>query len=430
MVSPTPEQPASISQDSALALPAISRSVVYAGSFDPFTLGHRDIAMQAARLFDRVIVAIGVNPSKTSMFTEEERCLLIKAELAGIEGNFEVESFRGLVAHYADQKNALGLVRGVRNITDFAQEIQLATTNREQSRGDALATTLLPPRSRYEFVSSSAAKQLLTLEGDLNNYVSPLVETAMRLKTRGEDVVAYLKADGDTPLPTSVATDIVFARWMKVARELDIPHTVARPLGEDIVAKYSQPGRHYHNIEHIAEGLLNIDTFQHKLTGPTVFTLAWLFHDYEYNPQALHGDNERASAQALHSALAGTSVSEGVVAEAARLIALTIDHNSTDGADTADAYFIDTDLAILGSSTARYQRYTRDVRQEYEHYEDCIYYVGRSGFLQRMLSPKPFTDDAPKVFNTALFEKLYGERAKANLYSELQRVTLLQASLE
>jgi dephospho-CoA kinase/pantetheine-phosphate adenylyltransferase len=387
-------------------------TVVYAGTFDPFTKGHLDVAAQAGRMFGKVIIAIGVNPSKTCMFTPEERKLLIERELEGVYGNFEVESFRGLLAHYAHKKQATALVRGVRNITDFASEIQLASVNREQSGRTELSTLFCPPRREFEFVSSSATKELLRNQGDVRNYVSPRVEVAMRMKSRGGDVQSFL-TDGDaTALPVEVAREIVLGRWMRVAGELGIAEDRAIEVGRRLVDAYEAPGRHYHNLEHIAEGLLSIDGFVEHLDDSEAFILAWLFHDFVYDPRSsIKGDNEMRSKEALESCLKDTPISSSVVERAGRLIERTIDHTTVDG-DSDGAYFIDNDLWILGASPARYLRYTRQIRVEYGHYDAVGWAAGRVAFLESMAS-------RPRIFKTARFQEMYGHRVAANVEAEI-----------
>jgi pantetheine-phosphate adenylyltransferase len=397
------------------SLPPPDTTVVYAGTFDPFTKGHLDVAVQAGRMFGRVIIAIGVNPSKTCMFTPEERKLLIERELTGVPGNFEVETFRGLLAHYAQTKQATALIRGVRNITDFASEIQLASVNREQSGRTELSTLFCPPRREFEFVSSSAAKELLRNDGDVMNYVSPHVEVAMRMKKRGDNVMSFLSQGDSVALPIDVAREIVLGRWMRLARSLGMAESYAVGVGNSILAAYQEPHRHYHNLEHIAEGLLAMDGFAKHIQDKNAFALGWMFHDVVYDPAStVKGENERNSVAALEGFLRDASIPWDLVQRARRLIELTIDHETSQG-DNDGGYFIDNDLWILGAPQKRYLRYSEQVRAEYSAYDDVTWAARRIKFLESMAVK-------PRVFSTERFQYLFGDQIASNSQAEIARL--------
>ena len=154
-----------------------SRLAVYAGSFDPLTLGHIDVIERARLLFDRVMVAVGAHPKKKPLFSAEERVELIKACVAHLDG-VEVSSFTGLTVDYCQELGAVAMVRGLRASTDFDSEFQLGLAN--QDLNPNLQTVFLLPDLRHQFISSSLVRELALFGGDADRYVKPVVAEALR----------------------------------------------------------------------------------------------------------------------------------------------------------------------------------------------------------------------------------------------------------
>ena len=148
---------------------------IYPGSFDPITLGHLDILSRAARCFDKVYMCVMVNcDKKQPMFTQEKRLELIRKSIAHIP-NAEAELFSGLLADYARQKHAHIIIKGVRNMTDFDSEMQMARINPE------LETLLLPARAEFEHFSSTMAREMIRYHQPLEKYVpAPVAEELMK----------------------------------------------------------------------------------------------------------------------------------------------------------------------------------------------------------------------------------------------------------
>ena len=155
------------------------RSVVYPGSFDPLTNGHLDVIRRAARLFDRVIVAVAHNESKQPLFSVEERCEFIRADVAGLP-SVEVDSFNGLLVDYVLRRGASAVVRGLRAVSDFEFEFQLALMNRKLN--EQVETLFMTPKDTYTFVSSRLVKEVARLGGDVGLFVPPNVQEALRQK--------------------------------------------------------------------------------------------------------------------------------------------------------------------------------------------------------------------------------------------------------
>lgn len=158
------------------------RVAVYPGSFDPVTMGHLDIIERAARQFDVLIVAVLINRSKQPLFTIEERMELIRQVTSHLP-NVEVDSFQDLTANYVRIRNAQAIVRGVRSVTDFEYELQIASTNHKLNP-DA-ETVFMMTNPKYSYLSSSIVKEIAAYEGDVKDLVPPEVEKAIRLKYKG-----------------------------------------------------------------------------------------------------------------------------------------------------------------------------------------------------------------------------------------------------
>ncbi len=152
---------------------------VYAGSFDPATLGHLDLIERAAALFDNVIVAIGVHPTKHPLFSADERKSLI-VSIASHIPNVVVDSFDGLLIEYCASKNASVIVRGLRVTTDFEYELQIAHANADLR--PQIDTIFLPTRTKHGFVSASLVREIASHGGDVSRYAPQVVCDALATK--------------------------------------------------------------------------------------------------------------------------------------------------------------------------------------------------------------------------------------------------------
>ena len=152
---------------------------IYPGSFDPITYGHIDIIERAAKIADKLVVAVLNNKDKKSLFTVEERLEMIKESVKDYD-NIEVESFEGLLVDYAKKKNAKIVIRGLRAVTDFEYELQMAQTNRELYH--ELDTIFLLTNLKYSYLSSSAVKQVASYGGDVSKFVTEFVADKLRRK--------------------------------------------------------------------------------------------------------------------------------------------------------------------------------------------------------------------------------------------------------
>jgi pantetheine-phosphate adenylyltransferase len=157
------------------------RTAIYPGSFDPLTNGHLDLILRAAKLFDRVIVAVAQNESKKGLFSLKERVKLVQQAIAHLP-KVEVDSFDGLLVDYVDRREGQAIIRGLRAVSDFEFEFQLALMNRKLN--ERVETIFMMPKETYTFLSSRIVKEIARLGGDVKSFVPEHVQTALAKKLR------------------------------------------------------------------------------------------------------------------------------------------------------------------------------------------------------------------------------------------------------
>lgn len=153
------------------------RTALYPGTFDPITLGHLDVLHRASLIFDRVIIGVAPNTKKLPILSLKERTRLIEENLVNLE-NIEIQSFDGLVVDFAKQVGAVALIRGLRAVSDFEYELQMAQMNRNLD--ESIETLFLMPNEAYTFVSSTLIKQVAAYGGDISKFVPSNVFEALR----------------------------------------------------------------------------------------------------------------------------------------------------------------------------------------------------------------------------------------------------------
>lgn len=157
------------------------RTAVYPGTFDPITNGHSDLVRRAASVFDWVVVAIAANPSKTPLLSLDRRVDLAKQVLADVP-NVEVMGYTGLTVEFAKQHNLAVIVRGLRAVSDFEFEFQLANMTRHLSR--EIETVFLTPQEQFTFISSTLVREVALLGGSVKEFVHPIVEAELQRHRR------------------------------------------------------------------------------------------------------------------------------------------------------------------------------------------------------------------------------------------------------
>jgi pantetheine-phosphate adenylyltransferase len=161
------------------------RTVIYPGSFDPLTNGHLDVVQRAAKLFDKVIVAVAQNDTKQGLFSLEERVVLVKEAIAHIP-NTEADMFEGLLVNYVEKREGQAVVRGLRAVSDFEFEFQLALMNRKLNA--RIETIFMMPKETYTFLSSRMVKEIARLGGDISSFVPPHVQKALHERLNRKEV--------------------------------------------------------------------------------------------------------------------------------------------------------------------------------------------------------------------------------------------------
>ena len=162
------------------------RIAIYPGSFDPLHNGHVDLIQRGSRLFDRIVVAILLNVEKAPLFSVDERVDIVRAVFREYP-NVEVDTFDGLLVEYARRKRASAIVRGLRAVSDFEYEMQMALMNRNLN--PAVETVFMMPSETYTYVSSRIVKEVVALGGTVTNLVPPIVESRLREKRHGRQTL-------------------------------------------------------------------------------------------------------------------------------------------------------------------------------------------------------------------------------------------------
>jgi pantetheine-phosphate adenylyltransferase len=157
-------------------------TAVFPGSFDPFTNGHADIVERSLEIFDRIIIAILHNPSKNHLFSEDERVSLISKQFARYRGRVSVVSFSGLLVEFVESTQSRVVIRGLRAVSDYDYEAQMALVNRRLS--PRIETLFLTAREEHSYISSTVVKQVALLGGDVSDMVPPVIATALSRKYR------------------------------------------------------------------------------------------------------------------------------------------------------------------------------------------------------------------------------------------------------
>jgi pantetheine-phosphate adenylyltransferase len=159
---------------------------IYPGSFDPITNGHLDVIERGSKLFDRLIVSILHNEAKAPLFTVQERAEMLRESVRPF-GNVEIDSFQGLLADYALSKNARVILRGIRAVSDYEYELQMALMNRRLQ--PQVETVFLLAGEAFSFISSRLVKEVISLGGNITGLVPPLVEQRLRERLRASEAI-------------------------------------------------------------------------------------------------------------------------------------------------------------------------------------------------------------------------------------------------
>ena len=357
------------------------RTAIYAGAFDPPTLGHVWMIEQAARLFDAVTVAIGINPDKRALFSLADRRQMLAAVTDGLL-NVRVATFEHqYLIHYAAAVGADTIVRGIRNGDDYEYERAMRHIN-----GDLDATIptvfLMPPRAIAE-VSSSVVKNLVGPRGwepTVSRYVpTPVLQRLLELR--------------HTPWQTLVSLG---------AADTDVNR---RAFWDELWAGYFDGSRHYHDWRHVCAMANGLGDVRDQLTDPAAVELAVWYHDVVYDPRAT--DNEERSAAAAERTLSRLGLPSPFVATVVQLVMAT-KHDGRPPASPDAAHLIDLDLSVLGSPPTDFDSYEAGIRAEYAHVPPADYAAGRTAVLRSF-------HDRPSVFASPAARERFEAIARRNI---------------
>lgn len=364
------------------------RTAVYAGSFDPPTKGHEWIIHNGAGIFDRLIVAIAVNPDKNYTFSSEERWDMLR-DICSPFPNVQVMSMgNSLSAHFARRVEARYFLRGLRNEGDFRFEIDLRDENNKKNPDLESVLLYTPPDLRR--VSSSFVKGY-TKSDDWENAVKEHLPEKIYPK--------FVEKYG-----TIEKIKRLKERWLKLCYALGAIGDI-NDIFEEIIARYSESHRHYHGLDHILDCLEKLDQVRHFANRPLVLEMAIWTHDIVYDARP-NANNEERSADLSNKLLTKLHLDPIFIAEVRERIMPTKHTYIPTGRD--DCLIVDIDLASLALPPEEFDEMSEKIRQEYNIPVD-IFRIGRAEFFKKLLESRP------SIYLTEYFKTRYEVQAQENL---------------
>ena len=357
------------------------RKAVYAGSFDPLTKGHSWMIENGSKLFDELVVAIGINPDKKYTFSLDERVDMLR-RLVRKFPNVEAQTFENqFLAHYTSSVGAQYILRGIRTEGDYEYERGMRHINSDlDSR--IVTNFWMPPREISE-ISSSLVKGLVGPKGweeIVENYIPREVYNQFLLKFRGLEI-----------------------RWKQLWKRIGTNGS-GKDNYEEIARLYGETHRYYHNFVHIAHSLNELNEASRFIENPNEVETAIWYHDAIYDIKAKN--NEEKSAELAEKILTKARIKKQFIKSVTEKI-LATKHDMTPK-DKDTQYLIDIDLAILGKPTEEFEEYERDIRSEYSFVPEYQFKQKRKEILQNFLCRN-------SVYSTDFFKQKYESQARKNL---------------
>lgn len=360
------------------------RIAIYSGSFDIVTEGHLWMIKKGLALFDQLIVGIGTNPDKQTLFDFKTRKQLLKTVCAGLSDNLIIEDFSNLaLVQFARDKNAQYILRGIRSVSDFDYERMLKNVNTDLD--ESIESIFLMPPKHLSDVSSSMIKGMLKIKG-WENIIKRYVPEAMRAT-----LIERFSCD-----PIQLAA-----------------HYVGIPASLILEQNYSAAGRYYHNIKHLENCLLEFRHMETAIQDRYAVLIALLFHDIIYEPtnqQPLA--NETASWEFAKQLCQLNDTAHATI----KNHILHTSHSYTGDKNVDTDMVCDIDMAILGYPEQDFTEYERNIRAEYAFASDSQYKTGRIHFLSTLLQQ-------PAIFKTEYFKKKYEAAARINIQTLIQHLS-------
>lgn len=365
------------------------KKAVYAGSFDPLTNGHLWMIEEGAKLFDELVVAIGINPDKKSTFSPDERMEMLRKSTRMFP-NVTVASFENeYLVNYADLVGAQYMLRGIRSEADFDYERRMRNINADFN--PHIGTPfLMPPRELAE-VSSSFVKGLIGPNGweeVIEEYVPRKVYNKLLARKNG-----------------------LQKRWKALWERIGGREQEGAEAYTELLELYSEPSRAYHNFVYIAHLLRELDSARQLIEDSDLVEVALWYHDAIYGTKPGSRSEER-SAELAQQNLAKAGVRSSFIDEVSSLILATKHQNIPKTKN--EQYGVDIDLSILGKPELQFDEYELDIREEYSWIDKDLFKKKRdeilTGFLQR-----------ESIYATDFFRTKYEDLARKNLQRSIRR---------
>ncbi len=364
------------------------RKAVYAASLDPITYGHINIVERMAPLYDEFVILVAVDPRKSYTFTPVERVEMATASLAHLP-NISVELCIGhYVVKYAETIGAQVIIRGIRNFKDLESEQTLAEENRHIC--SQIETVWVPCLPSLMHVSSSTVKNHVGADPEWEYQVARLVPKAVLVKLKEKYILGKAQK-----------------HWVTLMSILGNPKGSENVL-KDLLVRYSEPRRTYHNLLHIVTML---DELEQLHEDNPALTLAIWFHDAVYDPKAK--DNEERSAQLAKDAISTLGLPDSLGEQVSDLV-LATKHNEVPTGHEKQT-LVDLDLMILGKPEKVFDTYEAGIRSEYDWVSEPDFKNERSRTLQTFL-------DRPFIFVTESFWQRYESTARKNLKRSIEQL--------
>lgn len=362
--------------------------IVSGGTFGLPTNGHKDMWWKAARSAKKLVIVIANNPGKNPIFPNREIFEMVTAIVSDIP-NAEVRVMKNkYLVRYANEIGATHVFRGLRDYKDLSEE-QVARSVNKVIAPNIDGDYFIPDADKFE-ISSSMVLSLVGFEGweeIVSHYVHPVVLAKL--------------------------IDWYYTRqhWFRFWNEIDAQddRTV---MWNNIVSRYGEDHRAYHNLTHITQSLRMFDQVRHLAEDPLAVEMAIWYHDIKYDPQ--RNDNEAGSAKFARAAARKMGLDD----EFGETVADLIENATLSGTHwTPDTWLLrDIDFSILGQQPQIYKRYAQGIREEYGYVEDQAYHEGRTKVLQAILGSKPLG----RIFMNGYFRDNFEIAAKTNVQAEIE----------
>lgn len=365
-----------------------ARKAVYAASLDPITNGHINVIERMARLYDEFIVVVAVDSRKTYMFTPEERVDMTRAAVAHLP-NVSVDVCIGhYVVKQAEAMGAQVIVRGLRNFKDLEAEQVLAEENRRIC--PQIETVWIPCLPNLMHVSSSMVKSHVGIDPEWCEQVARSVPATVVIKLKEKFILK--KAN---------------KHWNTLMSVLGNPKG-SKTILQDLLTRYSEPKRAYHNLEHIVAMLDELEHLNEK--DPAVALAIW-FHDAAYDPKMK--ENEEHSAELAKDAIKKIALPDSLGEQVSNLVTAT--RHDVTPTEHAAQILVDLDLMILGKPEKEFDAYEVGIRKEYDWVPQSEFNTRHSNILQSFLN-------RPSIYSTQLFRDKYESTARNNLLRSIKKL--------